>query len=115
MAKVVITVDTEAKSLAVTIDGSPIANAKSASAYQYRDSNGNPNGIDVAVNVTEQMNNDVRKETSYYAMGSAQAEKIIQSGQVVYNKDIPNFVGITAESKVQADIAEFLATKLGNS
>jgi len=113
MAKVVITVDTEAKTLSVTIDGTSVENAKSASAYQYRDSNGNPYGIDCSVSVTEQLSDDVRKETSYYAMGSADAEKVTKSGKAVYNKSMPNFVGITVEDKAQTDIAAFMSTKLG--
>lgn len=113
MAKVVMTVDTESKTISVTIDGVSIPNVKSASAYAYSDSNGNPNGIDCSIRVIEKHAEDVMKETSYYAMGSADAEKVTKSGQAVYNKTLPNFVGITVEGKTQADIAEFMSTKLG--
>lgn len=116
MAKIVITVDTSDKSLAVTIDGTKIENVKSVNAYQYRDSDGNAMGIDASVNVSEASPSpDVSKETSYYAMGSVEGEKVMNSGKAVYNKDMPQFVGLTCESKAQADIAAYLATKLGKS
>ena len=113
MAKVTITIDTESKTLGVTIDGEVIQNAKSVSAYQYSDSNGNPNGIDCSVRVIEKQSDSLVKETSYYAMGSLEGEKVTKSGCAVYNKSLPKFVGITVENKAQADIAEFMSTKLG--
>jgi len=113
MAEIVMTVDTENKSFTATINGTPIANVKQASVYQYRDSSDNVNGIDVSIGVSEKQADDVRKETTYYAMGTAQAEKVMKSNKVVYNKDVPDFVGITTQSQAQIDIEAFLSTKLG--
>jgi hypothetical protein len=113
MAKLTITIDTESKALAVTIDGEVIQNAKSVSAYQYCDSNGNPNGIDCSVRVIEKQSDSLVKETAYYAQGSVECGKVENSGHAVYNKQLPKFVGITVEGKAQADIAQFMSTKLG--
>lgn len=113
MAKVVVTVDTDTKSMSVSIDDVAVPNAKCAQIYQYCDSNGNPNGIDCSVRVVEKQTDNLTKETTYYAMGSAEATKLVNSKAAVYNKDVPNCVGITVESKTQADIAAFLDTKLG--
>lgn len=115
MAKITITIDTENKSLAVSIDGVAIPNAKSVNAYQYRDSDGKANGIDASIQVSEDGPSEgVRKETSYYAMGTAKAEQIVEGGGAVYNDSVPNFVRMSEQAQIQQDIANFLGTKLSN-
>lgn len=112
MAKIVITIETSTKTLDVSIDGVKINNAKSVSAYQYRDSSGKANGIDASVMVYENgPSEDVRKETTYYAMGTVEAEKIVKSSDAVYNKDIPNFV--TKSNDICDAIAKYFTDKLG--
>jgi hypothetical protein len=110
MAQIQINVDTEAKTVAVTIDGSSIPDVEDASVYTYRDSNGNVTSLDVSVYTVTQKENGVTKRVSYYAMGSAQAEKAIASGQTVYN-DVKGFVGIEDQSQAAKDIDDFLSSK----
>jgi len=110
MASVVITVDTENKTVAVSIDGMSVPDVEDASVYTYRDSDGNVKSLGVSVYTVNKSENGVTKRVSYYAEGSEQAKKAIASGVTVYN-DVKGFVGIEDQTQAAQDIDEFLSAK----
>lgn len=110
MAKITLVVDTETKALTVQVDGKSISNVRSVSAYQYRDAEGDVNGFDVSVQVEEPEVNGIRKNTTYYAMGSKHIADI-QRGEAKTHDDLASFVGETDFSKAQQDILEYFTQK----
>ena len=108
MAKVIITVDTgDSKTLSVSIDGQSVPNVTDASVYRELDSNGNVIRLSASIYTKEEMDNGVVKRISYYSDGSAEAQKIIASGNGILNKDIPNFVGVINDVNVKQQICEY--------
>lgn len=111
MAKVTIVVDTEAQTIEASIDGSIVANVKSASVYKYTDDSGNTMGIDAILTVREVGEGGVSKETNYYAAGTEEAKKLATADDVVYSKDVPGCVGLSQLSRLSRDIEKYLTTK----
>lgn len=114
MAVIVITANTEDKTVAVTIDGVSVPDVEDASLYTYRDSDGNVNELSVSVYTVTKKENGVTKRVSYYAMGSEKATLALASGQTVYN-DVEGFVGIEEEdlanTQAARDIDHFLSSQ----
>ncbi len=110
MAQIQISVDTEAKTVAVSIDGTSIPDVKDASVYTYHDSNGNVTTLDVSVFTVAQTDNGVTKRISYYAEGSEKAQSALASGYKVYN-DVKGFVGLEDTSQAAKDIDSFLSSQ----
>jgi len=110
MAQIQINVDTESKTVAVSINGTAIPDATDASVYAYRDSNGNVTGLDVSVYTRTVDDGGVMKRVSYYAEGSEKAKTAIASGEKVY-KDMAGLVGIEETSQVATDIDEFISSQ----
>jgi len=106
----IITADTESKTLEVTIDGMTIPNVSDASVYLYRDSNGNAKELYGSVYTVEKSDNGVTKRVTYHAEGSEKAQNAIASGIKVYT-DVKGFVGISDESEAALDIDEFLSSQ----
>jgi len=107
MPNVAINVNTESKTLNVSVDGVGVPNIDSVCVYQYRDSDGNPSLVDVSMNARTEENNGVIKEVSYYVYGSKMADEVMAA---VANKhdDVPGFVGVDS---VTADITEFMSNR----
>lgn len=110
MAKIAISIDTEAKSLALTIDGTTIPDAEDVSVYTYRDSNGNVSSLDISISTTTQEENGVSKRVSYHAYGSKEAERALATGHKVYN-NVKGFVGVDDLVRAAMDIDEFLSSQ----
>lgn len=108
MAQIQVNIDTEAKTLSVTIDGAAIPDVEDVIVYSYRDSNGNVNGMDVNLETRRKDDNGVVKKVSYYAIASKAAQSAIASRQTVYN-DIKDFVGVESNVQIAKDIDEFLS------
>lgn len=104
MPNIAVNVNTESKTLNVSVDGVGVSNIKSVNVYQYHDSDGNPIGVDVSMNARTEENNGVIKEVSYYAYGSQKADEVMACSANKYD-DIPGFVGVDS---VVADIASFM-------
>lgn len=69
MSKVIIAMDTEAKTLDVSVNDKAIAGVTEAYAYQSFDQKGKVDGVYINV-TTREMDEDVRKVTSYIASAS---------------------------------------------
>ena len=110
MAQIQVNVDTESKTVSLTIDGASIPNIEDVHLYSYRDSNGNVTGLDISMETSTKEENGVRKRVSYYAMASAKAKMALASSQKVYN-DVKGFVGVDEQSQVAKEIDEFLSSK----
>lgn len=110
MAQIQINVDTEAKVVSLTIDGTTVPDVEDVNVYTYRDSNGNVTGLDVSMYTMTKEVNGVRKRVSYYATASEQARTAIASGRKVYN-DVKGFVGIDDQAQAAKDIDEFLSSQ----
>jgi hypothetical protein len=110
MAQIQISIDTETKSLSLTIDGTTIPDVEDVSVYTYRDSNGNITSLDVSMYTTTEEQNGIRKRVSYHAYASEKAQSAIASGQKVY-KDVKGFVGIEDGTQAAKDIDDFLSSQ----
>jgi len=110
MAEITIAINTENKTVDVSIDGSSIPDVEDASVYSYTDSNGTVTSLGVSVYTRTKSENGVQKRVSYYAEGSKQAERAIASGLTVYN-DVKGFVGIEDQTQAAQDIDEFLSSQ----
>jgi hypothetical protein len=110
MTQIQISVDMEAKSVSLTIDGTTIPDVEDVSVYTYRDSNGNITSLDVSMYTATQEQNGVRKRVSYHASASEKAQSAIASGQRVYN-DVKGFVGIEDSTQAAKDIDDFLSSQ----
>ena len=107
MAKVVITVDTETKTLSVSVDGQGIANVSSFNGYCYTDAAGKVRSLDVSIS-TGEMVGDVSKSTTYYCCGSAQAKQAETDGKVVTANALPGFVKVTENKSLEMAISSIL-------
>lgn len=110
MAQIQINVDTEAKEVGVSINGTPIPDVEDVSIYSYRDSNGNVTSLDISMYTVTKSVDGVAIRVSYYASGSQKAQSAIASGQKVYN-DVKDFVGIEDRSQAAKDIDDFLSSQ----
>ena len=108
MGKVIVDVDTEKKTMAIKVDGKSIANVREVYAYQGFNSKGEPDGFSMSVTAVDGGNEDIRKVTTYYASGSAEAKAAEVSGEKVDKETIPGFVGKADKTAVQKDIESFL-------
>jgi len=104
MAKVNISVDTDNKSVVVTIDGNTIENVTDVSMYV--DSAGKPM---VRISTSEKTDGGVEKYTTYYAQASEEGKQLLSSQAAVYNKNIPGFIGV---EKTVEQISMFIGKKL---
>jgi hypothetical protein len=103
MAKVQVNIDTEQKTMEITIDGAVIADATEFSASCYP---GDPPSVYSSIYTQTSEVNGVRKQVSYYASGSKEAE-ILLSSQAEVLLDKPGFVGVEESHSVLLDISKF--------
>jgi hypothetical protein len=113
MAQIQINVDTEAKTVALTINGTTVPDVEDVSVYSHRDSNGNVTGLDVSMYTVSKTVDGVTKRVTYYASGSEKAQSAIASNKTVYN-DVKGFVGVEDGAQAAKDIDEFLSSKRRN-
>lgn len=111
MAKVVISVDTEDKSLVVSIDGKKVSDVVDTSCYREVDKEGRVVGFYINISTVKDTKNGMQKRVSYWSVGSTRAQKITAAGYGIHNEDLPDFVGIEEESQVHQDIKQFLLGK----
>jgi len=103
MANVQINADTVNKTTTVSIDGVNIPNVRYASVYTYTDG-----GIEVSIDVSEELSNGVTKRISYYASGSEKAKELIASKADII-EDLTGFVGVEQpQETVEAQIEAYL-------
>jgi hypothetical protein len=106
MGMINVSVDTDKKSMAVSVDGKAVKNVREVYAYQGFNSKGEADGYSMSV-TTVDSSSDVRKVTTYVASGSKEAEAAAQAGLITDRETIPGFVGFTDKTQVQKEIAEF--------
>lgn len=112
MAKITVQVelDTDEKTMDVSINGEKIKNANSVSCYSYYDSYEEENRVSVSIYSSEgNEETGVTKSTSYYAMGSEAARNIAPS-EAIHNV-IAGFVGVKHIDATKA-MGDFLASKV---
>lgn len=102
MAKIVVTVDTDDKSMEATIDGKAVDNLTSAYFYGA-DRDGY--GFGVSINTFEK-DGDLRKYTSISA--SAEAEEEIKAGKATASTKYPGFAEKPDTSPLQKCIASLI-------
>lgn len=103
MAKVVIEVDTETKSLDVSINGKKIEDVGYVSVYKYENYD-EEEKLDCTVQTcTEDEEGGVKQMTNYFCHASEGAKKIARADAIL---DIPGFVG-KKEVDPTSDLAKF--------
>ena len=110
MAQIQVSVDFEAKELAVTINGTSIPDVQDVSIYTYRDSNGNVTSLDVSMYTVTKNVDGIDIRVSYYAVASEKAQSALASEQKVYN-DVKGFVGVEDKTQAAKDIDDFLSSQ----
>ena len=100
MSKIVAMMDTESKTLDVTIDGTSVENAREifcmgGEYYHAR------------ITAVEDEKEDIVKVTTYMSRGSAEAKKAIKQGKAK-DCDYKDFVAISKFDSLEEDIAEYL-------
>lgn len=104
MANVQMNVDTTNKTTTVTIDGVNIPNVRYASVYNYSDG-----GVEVSVEVSEELSNGVSRRITYYASESEKAKELIAAKADII-EDLTGFVGVEQpQETVEAQIAAYLS------
>ena len=111
MAQINVSVNTETKEIAVTIDGVTVPNVDDVSCYSYRDSDGNPESVSVSIYTQETAQNGMTKRVTYYSTGSKEATEAIANGLALPEQAIAGFVAVEDKSKLHTDIANFLSKK----
>jgi hypothetical protein len=112
MAKITvqIEVDTDEKTMDVSINGEKIKNVSNVSCYKYYDSYEQEDKCSVSIySCEEDKEAGVTKNTNYYAHGSEQA-RAIPPDQAI-NNVIAGFVGVKHIDATKA-VAEFLLKKV---
>lgn len=112
MAKITVQVelDTEDKTMDVSINGEKVKNVNSVSCYTYYDSYEQENRVSVSVYSSEEdKESGIVKSTSYYAYGS-QAAKEVKPSEAIHNA-IAGFVGVKVVDATKA-VADFLLSKV---
>lgn len=109
MTKINVSLDTDSgnKGFSVSLNGQTISNVREFSCYQEADKNGDVVSVGASIYTFEEADNNTVKSVSYHSYGSAKAQKLEESGQVLL-KDIDGFVGIESFNAVGNDIMEFL-------
>lgn len=107
MAKFSIEVDTEANTLAVTVNGKKVNDVSSVSAYcceSYDDE-----GMEVHCNVNQSAKDEtgLMTYTSMCASESREGAVASKAGKVK-SKDFPELIVIASESQIQRDIKTLL-------
>ena len=110
MAQIQVSIDTEGKTISLTIDGTTIPDVEDVSVYTYRDSNGNVTSLDVSMYTTTKTENGVSKRVSYHAYASEVAKNLLAIGAEVY-KDVPGFIGVEDTTQAARDIDDFLTSR----
>ncbi len=110
MAQIQISVDTELKTLGLTINGTSIPDIEDVNIYTYRDSNGNITSLDLSMYTVTKTQDGISVRVSYYASGSDKAQSAVASGQKVYN-DVKGFIGIEDGTQAARDIDDFLSSQ----
>lgn len=112
MAKITVQVelDTDEKTMDVSINGEKIKNVSNVSCYTYYDSYEQENRVSVSVYSSEEdEESGIVKSTSYYAYGS-QAAKEVKPTDAIHNV-IAGFVGVNKVDATKA-VANFLLSKV---
>lgn len=107
MAKITVQVemDTEDKTMDVSINGEKVKNVSNVSCYTYFDSYEQENRVSVSVYSSEEdEESGIVKSTSYYACGSEKA-KAVPANEVV--NALAGFVGVKQLDATKA-VAEYL-------
>ena len=110
MAQISITIDTETKEMAVTINGTAIPDVEDVNIYTYRDSNGNVTSLDMSMYTVTKSVDGIKIRVSYYASASQEAQSAIASGQKVYT-DVKGYVGVEDRTQAAKDIDDFLSSQ----
>jgi len=109
MSKLKIELNTEDKSLSVSLNNEVINNADDIGVYTYRNKDGVIEYVEARISVRE-VSGDVVKNITYYTQGSESAKAAIDSGQEVYT-GIPGFVGVDDRKQAIAEIDAFISQK----
>lgn len=111
MAKITvqIEVDTEEKTMDVSINGEKVKNANYVSCYKYFNSYEQEDEVSVSVSASEKDDNaGVVKTTNYYSESSQKAKEIPSKDAV---RTFAGFVGVKQVDATKA-VAEFLLSKV---
>lgn len=111
MAKIIVQVevDTDEKTMDVSINGEKINNVSYVSCSRHFDRYDQVNRVDVSVSSSEtNKETGVSKQTNYYAYGSKEAREIGKSEAI---NTIAGLVGVEIKDHTNA-LAEYLSVKL---
>lgn len=101
MAKVIITADTEAKTIGVTIDGETVDNVREAFCMggEY---------YHTRITSVDDEKEDIVKVTTYLSKGSAEAARALKKNGGLKESKYNDFFEINKFDSVENDIADFL-------
>ena len=109
MSKMTLTVDTTEKTMALTSNGIEVKDVSDASAYVYRNEEGEIEGIEFSFSV-RQFVDGVTNRISYTSYAKEKAESFATAGVKTYD-DVEGFIGIDNNQKAFADMCKYFSFK----
>jgi len=106
MAQVVITIDTEKKEFAASIDGQNVTNAVSAVVFKDKQFD----DFHMAISTEEQTENGITTRMTMTAKDTTRGKKLMREGNPADTK-LKGFVAVPEEHPVITEAAEFLSAK----
>lgn len=101
MSKIVIEVETNPKTLSVTVDGEIIENISDINIERFEDFNGEETIFCTFVTREVDRENKIAKRTVFSTIGSSFAKKALATKNPIKHPLLPNFVGYILDTKEQ--------------
>lgn len=113
MAFVVVNIDTEKQTLSVSIDDKKISDVKSVSCYYYNsyDDKEDEQHLDTQITTLMKGDNGINKQVRYYSSSSKDFNSVEVSGNTIFNKDLPTFIGKEVGSNLVNDVYKYFLGK----
>ncbi len=107
MSKVTVQIDTNDKTIEVSVDGKSVGNVEGIHSFSEKNSKGNVEFFSLSITKVEE-EGDLRKVTHLMASRSKEAIEATHKG-LASQSEFEDFIETEGKSKVQKDIEDFLS------